>query len=87
MFVQVIQFKLFSQNNIDVCNNKFIRPRLHGMSIYAKGKLHSWAEASGKVFLCWLNFFKFNIAVRLNNLFDGRCASKYFWLNVSLMSL
>lgn len=33
--------------------------------------------------LCWLNFFKFNIAVRLNNLFDGRCGTKNFWLKAA----
>lgn len=49
MFVQVIQFKLFSQNNINVCNNKFIRPRLYGLPLHAEGKCLVLVTASGNV--------------------------------------
>lgn len=49
MFVQVIQFKLFSQNNINVCNNKFIRPRLYGLPLHAEGNCLVLVTASGNV--------------------------------------
>lgn len=45
-------------------------------------KVSCFAAASKKfLLLCWLNFFKFNIVGRLNDLFDGRCGVGKFRLN------
>lgn len=61
-----------------VCMACLFTPKV-STAVKFMSKLCLVLEASGRSFSFMLiEFFKFNIAVRLNNLFDGRCGTANF---------